>query len=1441
ALARSLNEIVRRHEALRTRFDLQQNEPVQIIMPPSALPFPFVDLRGVSGAEQEVLLQRITADEGNRIFDLCQDPLISAVLLCFSTTEYVLLLCIHHIVCDGWSLNVFFRELTIVYEAFVADQPSPLPPLPLQYADYALWQREWLQGEVLKSHLSYWRQTLDGLAPLELPTDHPRPLIQTWRGVAQETYLPLALSQDLEAFSQSEGVTLFMTLLAAFQVLLWRYSGQEDIAVGTPIANRNRAESEDLIGCFVNTLVLRSNLAGNPSFQEFLQRVKETCLGAYAHQDLPFERIVEELQPERELSRSPLFQVLFALHNLPASGAMLPDLRVLPLEIELETVKFDLSLSLSETPRGLLAQLRYCSELFEAATMERMLRHWQRLLEGLVAHPEARLAELPLLAAEEEQQVLIEWNAPQEHYTLEGSLSHCFEVQAGRTPDAVALVSEEGCLTYGELNQRANQLASYLRDCGTGPEIMVGLWIEHSPELLIGVLGTLKAGAAYVPLDPNTPPERLRFLLQDASIRVLLTRLSLWEKLGRAEETRVLCLEELWERLGMEPGDEAGTRLPLEAAAYVLYTSGSTGQPKGVVVAHRQILNYVEAIRRRVAMRPEASYALLQPLTVDSSLTMLWGALLSGGRLLLIGKEQGLDAEELATVFAREPVDYLKIAPSHLAALLAAREPTRLLPRRALIIGGEVSHQGWAQEVAARMPEGRMYNHYGPTEAAVGVLTCPVEISEGTESVWGVHTPLGKPLGKSQMYVMDGHMQPVPVGVPGELYIGGEQVARGYLGRPELTAERFVPDPYSGEPGVRLYRTGDIVRYHADGVLDFIGRQDEQVKIRGYRVEPGEIEAVLSQHPQVREALVVTREAGAGEKHLVGYVTVEKENALLSQDVLRFVRERLPEYMVPVAIVTLKQWPRTPHGKIDRQMLPVPDMTQSLADEAPRTAVEALLAAIWAEMLGVDHVGIHDNFFDLGGDSILSIRVVARARQAGLNLTPRQLFQAQSIAGLAPLIDQQSQVQMGQWGMETGIISFTPIQHWFFEKRLPEPHHWNQPVQLKLADEIDETLLELAVRQVLKQHAILRAHCIQGADSWQLFLPEDTVNLPWHRIDLSMLAAQEQTQILEEQATHVQASLNLTASPLCCVALFDLGPERGRHLLWVMHHLLVDTVSWGILLEDLQLAYQCLQRGQVPRLPLPTTPFARWARLLREYAHSSELQAECAYWQDVCRKDIPAIPVDFPVEEGSNTEGLARIVEVSLTPEETRALLQEVPEVYRTHINDVLLTALVQSFARWTGEPRLLLQLEGHGREELFEDVDLTRSVGWFTVRFPVLLSLDTAGGKGYLSEPGEALVAVKEQLRRIPNHGIGYGVLRYYSQDKEAVADLQAFPSPQVSFNYFGRVDAGAEVSTLFEAEQNSFGRARSPRGERGYWLEINGQVVAGRLTLEWAYSERI
>jgi amino acid adenylation domain-containing protein/non-ribosomal peptide synthase protein (TIGR01720 family) len=1421
-LEQSLNEIVQRHEVLRTTFATVSGEPTQVIAPVLALTVPRVDLRNLPEAQQEAQVERLATEEAQQPFDLAKGPLLRATLLHLGEAEHVLLLTMHHIVSDGWSMGVLIRELAALYEAFSTGKPSPLPELPIQYADFAHWQRQWLQGEVLAAQLSYWEQQLTGApALLELPTDRPRPAVQTFRGATQFLALPEPLSQKLKTLSQRSGVTLFMTLLAAFQTLLYRYTGQEDICIGSPIANRNRSETEELIGFFVNTLVLRADMSENPTFQELLGRVREVTLGAYAHQDLPFEQLVEALQPERNLSHQPLFQVMFALQNAPMPALELPNLTLSSLEIESGTAKFDLTLSMEDTEQGLVGSLEYNTDLFHGTTISRMLGHFQTLLEGIVAEPDQRLSDLPLLTQPERQQLLVEWNDTQADYSKDVCIHQLFEAQSEQTPEAVAVVFEGQQLTYRELNCRANQVAHHLRSLGVGPEGLVGICVERSLEMVIGLLGILKAGGAYVPLDPDYPKERLAYMLSDSQVPVLLTQEKLM--LGLSEhQARVVCLDRDWGVSLAENEENPVSGVKPENLAYVIYTSGSTGKPKGVLVTHQGLCNLSSAQIRLFDLHSDSRVLQFASFSFDASIWEIVMALCSGAMLCLGTRESLLPGSSLMKVLLEYAITHITLPPSALAAL-----PTEELPAlQNIIVAGEACSMGlFAQWSKGR----RFFNAYGPTESTVcgTVYECP----NGSDKL-----PIGRPIVNTQVYILDPHLQPVPVGVPGELYIGGAGLARGYLNRPELTSEKFICNPFSDEPRARLYKTGDLARYQPDGNIEFLGRLDDQVKIRGFRIELGEIEAVLGQHPAVQETVVVVREDIPGNKRLVAYLVTKESPALSMQELYRFLKQQLPEYMVPSAFVLLDALPLTANGKVDRRVLPAPDTTRpELVGTyvAPRTSVEELLAGIWADVLGLEKVGIHDNFFELGGDSILSIQIVARANQAGLRLTPKQLFGHQTIAELATVAGTTSVFQAEQ-GLVTGEVPLTPIQQWFFEQEFAEPHHWNQATLLEVPPTLDLVLLQRVVQQLLIHHDALRLRFVRSASGWQQVnaFPDEAFSCT--RVDLSSLPKGEQTPAIEATASELQASLNLELGPIVRVALFDLGSNQPNRLLFVIHHLAVDGVSWRILLEDFQTGYQQLSCEGAMKLPPKTTSFQNWAQCLIEYAQSPALEQELDYWLDSSRSAVAPLPVDYSAGKEANTVASACNVSVSLSAEETRALLQEVPKAYHTQINDVLLTSTVQAFAQWTGTRCLLVNLEGHGREEILEAVDLSRTVGWFTTIFPVVLELQA-------DAPGEALKSVKEQLRRIPNRGIGYGLLRYLKKDATIIEKLRALPQAEVSFNYLGQFDRVLSPDGLFELAKESSGSEHSQRSIRSHLLEVNGSIVEGQLQLNWTYSSNL
>ena len=997
SLRRALDGMVARHEPLRTTIVAVEGTPRQVIAPALSIPMPVTDLSGLP--DRETRVQRLAVQEVRRPFDLAHGPLLRAALFRLEPDEHLLVLTIHHIVGDGWSLGVISRELGALYRAFTENQPSPLPDLPIQYADYAVWQRNELQGETLERELAYWRQQLEGVPPaLDLPTDRPRPEARGTRGSKESILIPKRVADGLKALSQREGATLFATLLAAFHTLLARYTGEEDIVVGSPIAGRTEAETEGLVGLFVNTLALRLDLSGNPSFRELLHRAREVTLGAYAHQGLPFEKLVEDLQPERDLRRTPVFQVAFAYQNVPSHKLELPGLTLQSEPAEIGAAKFDLMLYMWQRSDGLRAVLEYNLDLFEAGTITRMLGHFQTLLEAVALQPDERIAELPLLSHQERRQLLVEWNATRADLP-DRSLHGLFEEQAARTPDALAVVAGEESLTYRELDRRAGRLAQALRARGVGPEDRVGVCLERSHHVIVALLGILKAGGAYLPLDPEYPEERRRYILRDSRVAVLVTSDRLRETLAPGEATAIVAVDRDLEPVEGETEGSAPSGIGGDNLAYVIYTSGSTGAPKGVGVSHRNAASFVAWAGETTSARAGAKVLATTSINFDISVYELFGTLSWGGTIVMTAS--ALELPGRPEIQASGAATLLNTVPSAGAALahLNALPPGLLRVN----LAGEALPRAVVEALYAAGVE-EVYNCYGPTETTV--YSTAAHLAAGGEGA----PPIGRPIANTQVYVLDRAFQPVPIGVPGEIYIGGAGVARGYLGRPSLTAERFVPDPFGPsagrQAGGRLYRTGDRARWRPDGSLEFLGRLDRQVKLRGYRIEPGEIETVLARHPAVHTAVVSVREDDPGDLRLVGYV-VKNGMALDLGELRRFLERQLPEYMVPAALVVLEALPLAPNGKLDRRALPPPERETEQRDDyvAPRTPIEETLAAIWATVLRLERVGIRDNFFAIGGHSLLATQVVARVRSImGVELPLHAMFEVSTIADLAARI-----------------------------------------------------------------------------------------------------------------------------------------------------------------------------------------------------------------------------------------------------------------------------------------------------------------------------------------------------------------------------------------------------------------------------------------------------
>jgi len=1028
ALEQSLNEVVRRHEALRTTFSMVDGQPSQVIAPRLTITLSIVNLREMPEIERENEMLRLVIEEARRPFDLSQGPLLRTGILQLSEEEQVGLLTMHHIVSDGWSTGVLIREMAVLYEALCSGKSSPLPELPIQYADFAYWQREWLQGSVLQTQVDYWKQHLAGSPPLlELPTDHPRPAVQTFRGGQQSLLLPKDVGSALSAFSRREGATLFMTLLAAFKVLLHCYSSQDDLVVGTPIANRNRLEIEDLIGFFVNALVLRTDLSGNPTFRELLRRVREVCFGAYAHQDLPFERLVEELHLDRDLSRNPLFQVMFVLQNASVQTVEMPGLTLNPVVADSGTTHFDLTLHIVDSERGLIATAAYNTDLFDAATISRMLGHFQTLLEAIVTSPERRLSELSLLTDAERRQMLPASAGIRTDHSPGLCIHQLFEAQAERTPDAIALVFEDERLTYGELNRRANQLARSLRKMNVGPEKPVGVCLERSSEMVIALLGILKAGGVYLPLDPAYPKQRMSFILEDSRASVLLTQKRL--TVGLPEHSaRVVCLDSDWEAIAGESEENPTNSIQRESLAYIIYTSGSTGHPKGVLVSHGSIADHCLDVETLYELAPADRILQFGSMSFDLSLEQILPALIAGARVVMAGDiwpagEFHKKAAEFGLTVLNLPTGYWQELVREWAA---EPETPPGVQYRLFVVGGDtMSPEALRLWQQTRFRSVRLLNAYGPTEATITATTFEIA-PQLAESLSRHRVPIGRPLPNRELYILDKHLNPVPIGVPGELHIGGRNLARGYLNQPGLTGEKFIPDLFGNRAGARLYKTGDLARLLPDGNIEYIGRTDHQVKIRGFRIELEEIETALAEHPSVRQTIVSAQHDIHGEKRLVAYVVGDRQDGLTEIDLRSFLRERLPEYMAPAVFILLDALPTMPNGKVDRGALPRPDQTRSemaRAFVAPRDDLELLLTSLWEEVLNIRPIGVTDNFFELGGHSLLAVRLFALIeKRLGKKLPLSALFRGATVERLASVVRDNSLSQA------PSASSLVPIQ-----------------------------------------------------------------------------------------------------------------------------------------------------------------------------------------------------------------------------------------------------------------------------------------------------------------------------------------------------------------------------------------------------------------------------
>ncbi len=1432
-LEQAINKVVERHENLRTAFKTVNGQPEVHILPALHVPIETIDLRSLSAKQQATKVETLLKTEARTPFKLNEAPLFRTKLLRLKENEAIFILNMHHIISDGLSLEIMIREISAFYLALAKKQSPSLPELPLQYSAYAKWQRAWLESEVLQKQLRFWQNQLSG-APqlLKLPTDFPRPKTQSFKGSKAYLELPHELSAELKAIASRHKTTPYVVLLTAFSILLHRYSGQDDLVIGTPVSGRTRKEIENLIGFFVNSLPLRFELEGNPSFEALLQQVQQTLQDALSNQDAPFEKIIDALNLERDTSYTPLFQVMFIYQQNPLKKITLPDLEIEPLQVDTGTSKFDLSLAIVEDADRFRGMIEYNTDLFQAQTIEKFMKHFSALLQDIVHHPQKPVRALNLLTPEEKEHILSGYQQfRQKTIAPELNVVRLFEMQVNQSPQQLAIVSEALTLSYAELNARANRLAHHLIKLGIGPETIVGIALHRSPELFVALWAILKSGAAYLPIAPDYPQERIDYIVNDSGIKTILTQNELLPRFKQSN-AHLIALDDLTHPYQQESSENPKVNILPNHLAYLIYTSGSTGKPKAVMVEHRSLLNHALSIKDIYNIQAQDRMLQYISISFDAAAEEIYPTLLGGATLVLAPAAAEMSGADLWQLIQKQKISLLHLpVPMWHYFVDYLKENALPLPEtvRLMVVGGEapsIQKFQTAAQVAAHPVQ--FMNLYGPTEATITSLYFQTQVNE---SVSFAHNaiPIGQPIDNVRVYVLDTALNPVPTGVVGEIYIGGLGVSRGYLNRPDLTAERFVPDPFASEPGSRLYRTGDLGYFNNKGEIVFAGRVDFQVKIRGFRIELGEIENALEQHPGVKQSIVVARQM-ENRDQLVAYLIPEKEAELTIADLRDFLGRQLPEYMIPAYFVALEKFPLTPTGKIDRKRLPEPQINRQQLEQnyvAPRNEREQLLTDIWQEVLKLPKVGVKDNFFELGGDSILSIQVIARANQKGLKITPRQLFEYPTVEGLAAVAEEGVAIQAEQ-GVVSGSFPLIPIQRWFFDLKLNNEQHWNQSLTVRLNEPLNTEILRAVVARILEHHDLLRCTFLTTNGQIVAQIPTETPEPPLFVHDLSQVPQNDLQSTLQQKAWQAQHSFELNKGPLIRFDYFKTAPQEKDYLQITIHHLVVDTVSWRVLSEDILQAYSQLQQGKDITLPPKTTSFKYWAEKLAQYAQSSQIAEEWTYWQQQVSEAPPSLPVDHP--EGQNLEKQAASVKVSLPQEITHQLLREAPAAYNTQINELLLAALLRAYYRWTGYAQMVIDLESHGREDLFEEVNISRTVGWFTVSHPLRLKYDSTWSTADL------IRGVKSAYRAIPNHGIGYGLLRYLRKTEPVLN--QPSPAP-IGFNYLGQFEQEQNQAAELGEPVSPLAPERDPENQRIHLLEISGNVTDNQLNLNFSFSQ--
>lgn len=1393
-LMKAINSLVERHEILHTSFQslAGMNVPLQVIEDASSLPLQHWQAKQVS--TDRTTLHQFLKTWPSHLPDLSSGECLQATFIPLQA-QALLILALPALCTDAATWQLLSQELRYLYES---EQPTALATEPMQYADLAEWQHELLESEETAAGRQYWQgqATPDGL---KLPFTIQQSREVEFAPQCISRTLPPEVVDRVTQFAQAQEVSRRSVCLATFQLLVSRLTATSDFKLALTLDGRKYAELEEVAGPIAKAVPLWANLTTG---QSFINLTKD------------LESHTKELEQYQEY-----FQPTLSLPRIGFEYSQWPEINTSeqsfqPILQASYLHPFDLQLNCIQQGKSLYLEWHRNLQRFTAQGIEQIAVLFEALLKSAISAPDLAVEHLTLTSPIPEH---LSPTSPAPFQTVH----EWFSSQASLTPDRIAVVDIAQQLTYQQLETRSNQLAHYLMSLGIGPEQRVMIYGDRHVDLIIAIFGILKAGAAYVPVDAGVPSIVLQQRLKIVEPILILTRQQ--HRACLSTDTPVFYLDQDAELIAEHPLTRPTSSVTAEHLAYVMFTSGSSGQPKGVAVEHRQLTNYVYGVYQQISSPDAGHWGLASTLAADLGHTILYPCLCHGHSLHILAPDRCLDASDFAEDM--QPIDVLKIVPAHLRSLLAGSQP--VLPRQQIILGGEALDWPLVNQIDALTPDCQILNHYGPTETTVGVLTyLEDDYLRDTLTV-----PLGYPLPNTQTYILDQTLQPLPPGIPGMLYIGGRGVTRGYWQQPQLTATAFIPDPFGNQPGARLYCTGDRARYRYDGSIEFLGRQDQQVKVRGFRVELAEIESVLLAHEQIQEAAVVLATHGQGHAQLVAYVVPQTWPEATSADLRVYLQEQLPEQMVPTQIVVLKTLPKLANGKCDRKTLaaqPLPSEQRPFT--APRTEKEHILAQLWSQVLGQDPVGIYDNFFELGGDSILCIQMVGRATQLGLRFTPKQLFDHPTIAELATVVDTSVMITAEQ-GLVTGAVPLTPIQHWFFAQQNPELHHWNQATVLQSEQPLIVQHLERALHAVLTHHDGLRAHYTMTREGWQQEILAASPDQILTVVELPDLAPDKHVSTLQTQASQVQASLDITKGPLIRVVLFKLGPQYPQYLLLACHHLVIDGVSWRIFLADLWLVYQQLQQEEPINLPPKTTSFQTWTIRLQDYAQSSGLQQELGYW--LGQSPSPLLPQDFDRVDTDLSHQCTW--ECSLAAELTQSLLNKAPATYQTQINDLLLTSLVLAIGNWTGHYQLHLDLEGHGRQDLFPDLDVSRTVGWFTTLYPISFSLDTP------NDLGNAIQQVKATLRQLLHQGLGFGLLRYLCPDVQIQKQLQTLPPAQVRFNYLGQTDPLLAETNTLTAAPFSPGLSHAKSSRRMYLLDISGVIQSGQLILHWRYSDQL